>query len=179
LLIIASQLPVALGVHAHGRNELYRAGWALSHAAHWSTEAIAIGALVSVVLLLGKRIHPLFPGMLLAVVAAILYSKFVGYGGAKLGTVRAGLPPVTTSLPLGDLPHLIVPAFVIALLGFAEASSIARTYARPRAEALGREPRVRLARWWRTSPPVRSAASRSAPRSRAARSTGSLGRRRT
>jgi len=129
MLIIASQLPVALGVHAHGRNELYRAGWALSHAAHWSTEAIAIGALVSVVLLLGKRIHPLFPGMLLAVVAAILYSKFVGYGGAKLGTIHAGLPPVTTSLPLGDLPHLIVPAFVIALLGFAEASSIARTYA--------------------------------------------------
>jgi SulP family sulfate permease len=43
--------------------------------------------------------------------------------------VRAGLPPLTTSLPLHQLPRLILPAFVIALIGFAEASSIARTYA--------------------------------------------------
>jgi SulP family sulfate permease len=81
------------------------------------------------VLLLGRRIHPLFPGVLLAVIGAILYSKLAGYGGARLGTIHAGLPPLTRSLPMGKLPQLVVPAFVIALLGFAEASSIARTYA--------------------------------------------------
>jgi SulP family sulfate permease len=29
--IVASQLPLALGVHARGTNELYRAGWSLEH----------------------------------------------------------------------------------------------------------------------------------------------------
>ncbi|HSP74363.1 MAG TPA: SulP family inorganic anion transporter, partial [Gaiellaceae bacterium] len=129
ILIVASQLPVALGAHGHGHNELYRAGWALAHVGGWSASAIAIALVVSALLLVSKRIHPLFPGVLLAVVAAILYSKLSGYGGAKLGSIHAGLPPLTRSLPLGDLAKLIVPAFVIALLGFAEASSIARTYA--------------------------------------------------
>jgi SulP family sulfate permease len=135
ILIIASQLPVALGVRTHGHHELYRAGWALGHPGDWRGSALLVAAVTAAVLLLGKRIHPLFPGVLLAVVAAIAYSKAAGYGGATLGTVHAGLPPVTRSLPLGELSQLIVPAFVIALLGFAEASSIARTYA-----ALERKP---------------------------------------
>jgi sulfate permease, SulP family len=129
ILIVASQLPVALGTHGHGRNDLYRAGWALAHAGDWRLGAIVIAALVSIVILLGKRVHPIFPGVLIAVIAAILYSKFAGYGGPKLGTIHAGLPPLTRSLPFSKLPQLVVPAFVIALLGFAEASSIARTYA--------------------------------------------------
>lgn len=129
ILIVASQLPAALGVHAHGDNELYRAGWALAHVADWRVDTIAIAALVSAVLLLGKRIHALFPGVLLAVIVAILYSKFASYGGARLGTIHAGLPPLTRSLPVAELRHLIGPALVIALLGFVEASSIARTYA--------------------------------------------------
>lgn len=129
ILIVASQLPVALGVDAHGHHELYRAGWALAHAGDWSTAALLIALFAAGVLLLGKRVHPLFPGVLLAVVAALVYSKVTGYAGATLGAVHAGLPPLTRSLPFGDLADLIVPAFVIALLGFAEASSIARTYA--------------------------------------------------
>ncbi len=129
ILIVASQLPVALGVHARGHNELYRAGWALAHVGDWGLEAILVALAVSALLVAGKRVHPLFPGVLLAVAGAIVYSELAGYGGAKLGTIDAGLPPLTRSLPLGELPQLIVPAFVIALLGFAEAASIARTYA--------------------------------------------------
>ena len=129
ILIIASQLPVALGADARGTNALYRAGWALAHAGNWHVDAIAIAALASLVLLLGRRIHPLFPAVLLVVVAAALYSTLAAYGGATVGTTHASVPPLTTSLPLGDLPRLIVPALVIALIGFVEATSIARTYA--------------------------------------------------
>jgi SulP family sulfate permease len=130
ILIVASQLPVLLGVvDPAGRHELYRAGWSLAHVGDWHAAAIFVALFASAVLLFGKRVHPLFPGVLLAVVAAILYSEVVGYHGAKLGSVHAGLPPFTTSFSLGDLSQLVVPALVIALLGFAEASSIARTYA--------------------------------------------------
>ena len=129
ILIVASQLPVALGTHGAGRNELYGAGWALGHPHGWRTDAFVVAVLVSGVLLIGRRIHPLFPGVLLAVVAAVLYGRFGGYGGPELGPVHARFPPLTTSLPWRSLPQLVVPALVIALLGFAEATSIARTYA--------------------------------------------------
>ena len=129
ILIVASQLPLALGVHARGHNELYRAGWAVVHISDWQGAAIVIALLVSAVLVLGKRVHPLFPGVLLAVAAATLYSKLTRYSGSTLGQIHAGLPPLTHSLPIGEFGRLIVPAFVIALLGFAEAASIARTYA--------------------------------------------------
>jgi len=129
ILIVASQLPLALGAHPHGNNELYRAGWAVAHVSEWQGAAIAIALLVSAMLVLGKRFHPLFPGVLIAVAAATLYSRFAGYSGATLGHIHAGLPPLTRSLPFGELQKLIAPAFVIALLGFAEAASIARTYA--------------------------------------------------
>jgi SulP family sulfate permease len=129
ILIVASQLPVALGAHARGTNELYRAGWSIGHVGGWKLGAIAVAVGVIAVLLLGRRVHPLFPAVLVGVVGAILLSRFAGFGGPTVGKVRAGMPPFTTSLPLHELPRLIVPAFVIALLGFAEASSIARTYA--------------------------------------------------
>jgi SulP family sulfate permease len=129
ILIIASQLPVALGAPAHGHHELYRAGWALVHASAWRSGAIAIAVVAAALLLLGRRIHPLFPGVLIAMVLALLYGTYAGYDGAELGAVHAGFPPLTTSLPLGHFARLVVPALVIALLGFAEAASIARTYA--------------------------------------------------
>ena len=129
ILIVASQLPIALGIETRGENPLYRAGWALAHAGGWQLEAIVMAALASLVLLLGRPIHPLFPATLIAVVGATLYSKLAGYGGGTVGATNASFPPVTTSLPLADLPQLILPAFVIALIGFVEATSIARTYA--------------------------------------------------
>ncbi|MHB8692110.1 MAG: SulP family inorganic anion transporter [Solirubrobacteraceae bacterium] len=129
ILIVASQLPVALGVQPRGRHELYRAGWALVNIGAWRNVTVAVAIAAAALLMLGKRVHPLFPGVLLTVVGAVLFSKFAHYHGATLGHISARFPPLTTSLPMGELPRLILPSLVIALLGFAEASSIARTYA--------------------------------------------------
>ncbi|MDP2959134.1 MAG: SulP family inorganic anion transporter, partial [Longimicrobiales bacterium] len=73
--------------------------------------------------------------ILIAAVAGIAYSVLSGYAGPVLGEVPRGLPALSLSFPWGSLPSLIVPGVVIALVGFAEAASIARTFA-----ALDRSP---------------------------------------
>jgi SulP family sulfate permease len=77
----------------------------------------------------GRRLHPLFPGVLLAVVVATAFSRWGGYDGATVGTIPSGLPSLVSHLPVGSLGDLLVPAAVIALVGFAEPSAIARSYA--------------------------------------------------
>jgi sulfate permease, SulP family len=129
LLIIGSQLPEALGAPTHGDHILWQAGWAIAHPGQWRLDATLITVVAAALLVLSPRLHRLVPGVLLVAVGAIVYSKLAGYGGAEIGTVHAGLPPLTDSLPLHSAPELVVPALVIALIGFVEASSIARTYA--------------------------------------------------
>jgi sulfate permease, SulP family len=130
ILICASQVPAALGARTRGSHEIYRALWAIWHVHQWRPDALIMGGLVAGALAAGARlVHPRCPTILFAVTGAIVYSKYAGYGGPRLGAVYAGVPPITTSVPLDALPRLIVPAAVIAILGFAEASSIARTYA--------------------------------------------------
>jgi sulfate permease, SulP family len=129
IIIVASQVPGAVGTASSGGNELARAAHVLVHPSTWSSEAIAIAACVGILIVVSRHVHPLFPGVLLVLIGAILFSKLTGYDGPKIGTIHAGLPPLTTSVSAGDIPRLLVPAFVIALIGFAEASSIARTYA--------------------------------------------------
>lgn len=129
ILIFASQLPVALGAETQGTNELYRAGWSLASPATWSAGAALLAAAVIGVLVVGRRLHPLFPFVLVAVIGAIALSEAFRIGGPTVGHIAAGFPPLTTSLPMSSVARLLGPSAVIALLGFAEASSIARTYA--------------------------------------------------
>jgi SulP family sulfate permease len=130
ILIVASQVPAALGAPgAAGSDVLGAAGSALVAPADWEPAAVGL-ALGSIVLVLGgRRIHPLFPGVLIALVAGLGLAAAVDYGGATVGAIPAGLPPVTLDLPLRELPGLLAPGAVIAVVGFAEAASIARTYA--------------------------------------------------
>jgi SulP family sulfate permease len=129
ILIIGSQLPAALGAPTHGHHILWQASWAILHPGAWRLDATLVTVVAAALLVLSPRLHRLIPGVLIVAVGAIAYAKLAGYGGAEVGTIHAGLPPLTDSLPLHSLPELVVPALVIALIGFVEASSIARTYA--------------------------------------------------
>jgi SulP family sulfate permease len=129
ILIIASQIPALVGLRSKGGSELGKALRSLAHPSGWSSEAIALAVVVAVLLLLSKKAHPLFPAVILVVAAAVLFGRLGGYDRPRVGAIHASFPTVTTSLPVSDLFHLLVPAVVIALLGFAEASSIARLYA--------------------------------------------------
>ena len=129
LLIVASQLPGALGVSAPDGGVIGRAWWALSHPGEWEAASVALAVLTGALILGGRRIHPLVPGGLFATLIGIGFSLATGYGGATVGDVPAGLPPLPRNLPWSQLPLLVIPGGVIALVGFAEAASISRTFA--------------------------------------------------
>ncbi len=80
-----------------------------------------------------KKYTPKLPGILLTVVIATLVSwllKFDEMGGRIVGEVPAGLPSfVIPTVDVAHIPDLLLPAFMIALLSFVEAFSIAKAVA--------------------------------------------------
>jgi sulfate permease, SulP family len=77
----------------------------------------------------GRRLHRFFPGVLVALLVGLLAGSVAGDPVATVGAVPSGFPELGLDLPYGELPALLVPGAVIALVGFAEAASVARTYA--------------------------------------------------
>lgn len=134
LVILSSQLPKALGAElpqdvADWDNPILRAGWALTHPGTWTAMALVISVVTMALMLQGRKIHRLFPGVLAAVVLALLYSRTFDYSGAVIPDIEAGLPSWSLDLPWSRTGSLITGGVVIALVGFAEPASIARTFA--------------------------------------------------
>jgi SulP family sulfate permease len=129
VLIVASQIPTVLGVEVEDHEVLLRAFVALSRISVWDGMAVALSLITIAVIFLGRRLHPLFPGVLVAVLMGLAASVWFGYQGAVVGSIPKGLPTIQWHLPWTVLPSLVVGSVVIALVGFAEAASIARTYA--------------------------------------------------
>ncbi len=65
----------------------------------------------------------------MSVFLAIAYSQLTSYDGAVVGDLQGRLPPISLNLPWSSLGHLIIPALVIAVVGFSEPAAIARHYA--------------------------------------------------
>lgn len=128
ILITASQLPGAVGV-AETEGVMGSAVHALVNPQLWDPGAVALTALTLFLVLIGHRIHPLVPGVPLAAAAGLGTTLLLGYQGSVVGQVPEGLPPLTLDLPWRRLPAVALAGVVIALVGFAEAATIARTYA--------------------------------------------------
>lgn len=131
ILIASSQTAKALGTSPPDfKNEIAQAAWSLAHPAQWSLAAVLVSVLTAGLILGGRRLHPLFPGVLVATVIAIAASAFGWYSGPTVESIPAGFPPFTVDdIPWGRLPELVVPGIVIALVGFSEAASISRRFA--------------------------------------------------
>lgn len=129
ILIIASQMPTALGAVAPQGGLVGRAIWALAQPSEWDLTALGLSVVAIALVRAGPRVHPLFPGVLIAALVGLAVGWVGDYGGATVGEVPTGLPPISLSLPWGDLPALLVPGLVIAVVGFAEPAAIARTLA--------------------------------------------------
>ncbi len=129
LIILSTQIPEAIGFNAGHQHKILNALDSLRHIEAWNFLTVALTAITVVIILIGKRMHKLFPGVLIAVVTVTLFAKLIGYTGNTIGDIPEGFPLLNLNLPWQTIPNLLLGGAVIALVGFAEAASIARTYA--------------------------------------------------
>jgi SulP family sulfate permease len=123
LLIIASQLPALLGLKGSLASLLTQPQIDLRAAAY------GLGSVA--LLLLARQRWPRLPMIMIVVAGAAALSaamRFAAAGGAVVGALPAGLPPLhVPGWPgLEALGILVVPAMVIALVSFLETASSAR-----------------------------------------------------
>ena len=129
LVILAAQLPVALGVQVEGEGIIRDAASALGDPGAWEHESALLAAATAAFVLGAARVTRLFPAVLVAVCAALVYSALTDFGGATVGAVDAAVADPLFDLPWRELPNLLLPGVVIALVGFAEPAAIARRFA--------------------------------------------------
>ena len=130
ILIIFSQLPKSLGVD-DVKGGVLSAGWkSISNPELWELNAILFSIATIIVIFGGRFLHRLFPGVLIAVVCGIAISKVIGYSGPVVGELSSGFIPFKFSFEWGSLADLLLPAIIIAIVGFAEPAAIARTFAK-------------------------------------------------
>jgi SulP family sulfate permease len=129
VLIVVSQVPALLGRGSSGLG-VWAAAWrAVSEPARYNVAAIALAAL-TVVLVRGlKRVSPLVPGVLVAVVVGLVATAVFGNVAPVLGPMPTSLSLPSLALPWGQAGNLVLGAAVIAVVGFAEPAAIARTFA--------------------------------------------------
>lgn len=129
ILIVASQLPTVAGVAPGGDGILDRAFSTIGSPASWEVASVALAAGTIALMVVGPAVHRLFPSAFIAVAAGIAFGAAANYDGTTVGSIPGRLPPFSLDFPWQELPKLVIPATIIALVGFVEASSIARTFA--------------------------------------------------
>lgn len=129
ILIVSSQLPAMFAVDPDTDGVLERAWATLISPGDWSAPAIVLTVLTIAVVLGSRRIHHLFPGVLLMVVGATIWSSATDYDGPTIGELPGGFITLGLDLPYDQVGDLILPGIVIALVGFAEPAAISRTFA--------------------------------------------------
>lgn len=134
VLILTSQLAKSFGnsTLTPSGTPLPRAWWALTHPGTWSTSAIVLSIVTLAVMLGGRRLGKLFPGVAVAVLIGLIFSWFIDDPGLTVGEpngIPEGLPTLSLDLPWAETGTLAIGAFVIALVGFAEPATIARIFA--------------------------------------------------
>ena len=129
VVITASQIPAVVDVRTDDANPFMAAFNALRQPGEWRPSSVAMATAVALLMVSGRRIHRLFPSVLVAVILAVVWTVTVGYDGAVAGDVTGSLPALSLDLPWASADRLLAPALVIAVVGFAEPASIARYYA--------------------------------------------------
>ncbi len=134
ILIGTSQLSNFLGVPGSKRHAFIHI-WAdlLQHVSDINLVVVAISITTLVIAILFKRFVPKLPGMLVAMVVGSILSLLMNgkvHGVRLVGSLPAHLPPFSLpDLSTANIRSLAPGALAVAMLGLAEAVSIARAVA--------------------------------------------------
>ncbi|MCH5642091.1 MULTISPECIES: SulP family inorganic anion transporter [unclassified Gordonia (in: high G+C Gram-positive bacteria)] len=134
LVVLLSQLPKLLGFSVDGESIVDEAVNIVKGIANGEIDwlATAIGVICLAVILGLKQWRKTIPGVLIAVVGAIIAVWAFGWEDdlSVAGAMPRGLPtPALGGITLNDVVDLIVPAVGIALIAFADTSVLSRTFA--------------------------------------------------
>lgn len=129
ILIAGSQSDKAFGVLGAPSGLFEKLLHVLGHPGEWTASALVVSLATAAIVIGGRRVHPLFPGVLVAAAGGVALGASGALDLAMIGTVPSGLPRLSLDLEWGALPSLLLPAMVIAAVGFAEPTAIARTLA--------------------------------------------------
>lgn len=121
-VIALQQVPQALGTEAEGTQVV---AIAVDSVRQWLVDpdwlVLGITAFVVAVLVTGARLWPGIPAALGLVALVTLANHGFGWDVATIGELPSGLPvPALPTVPLGDLPSLLLPAIAVAALGALE-----------------------------------------------------------
>ncbi len=142
LTIAVSQLRALLGITAEG-SDRFLAAFLNVVGALDGTHALTagIGVVSVVVLLVGRRLAPRLPTVLVLAAVAIPASVALDLGGrgvALVGEVPSGLPlPGLPAVDVADLRALAGSAVAIAVVGFTQTVALAKAIAARRRRAVG------------------------------------------
>jgi len=130
IVISSLQISKLFGINDVQGEHLYETLWNLALAigqSHLPTVAMGLFSLALLVAI--KKLAPKIPAILATVVITTLVSwlfRFDLKGGAIVGEISQGLPSfIFPSIDPSNLSALLLPAFMIAILSFVEAFSIA------------------------------------------------------
>src|SRR5690606_17290285 len=128
VLIIVSQVPALLGRGSSGLG-VWAAAWrAVSDPERYNVAAIVLAALTIALIRGLRRVSPLIPGVLVAVLLGLAATAVFGRVTPVLGPMPTALSLPSLALPWGQAGSLVLGAAVIAVVGFAEPAAIARTF---------------------------------------------------
>ena len=133
ILIIVGQLPDLLGVKGGPGNTIQKFIAVVGElgAINWLTAAVGIGALI--VLFAGHHFAPKLPWSFIVLVLGIIASSvfdLASRGVAIVGQIASGIPALSIpAITAADIPPILIGGASLAIVGLAEALSVARLYA--------------------------------------------------
>jgi len=136
LTVLVGQLPKVLGFSVSGNNFLQETNGLIQGIANGQTNpaACVIGFSCLIIIIGFKRLAPKIPGVLIAVAGATIISTLlnlsINYGIAVVGPLPQGLPQFhIPSVTFTEFKSLFAAAVAIALISFADMSTLSRTFA--------------------------------------------------
>jgi high affinity sulfate transporter 1 len=134
VIVLMSQLPKLFGFSTDSDGFIDSAAKFIEVAEGETVAAsLALGGVAIAVMLVGRRFAPRVPWVLIAVVASIVAVAVLDLaeeGVPVVGGLPAGFPsPTFPSLAWGDLGPVVVGAFAIAIISFADTAALSRSFA--------------------------------------------------